>query len=255
MGFHSAFISLILLMNVEDILTSEPIHVICETKNICAVSETDVKLMCSYTNISIKMGFWFSQKQSQKWREKNEPEDLTLDSDYLGRVKQRITTRQSDLTIRDVSEGDSGEYQLMFIMNDGTKQISLVTVNLTVTDNDRKDDVESSEKRMRTQITIAMLSMLLILAVIGVLTYRFLRRRKRNSSQRDNTEVQPRPTTSGNAAPQSTVSDFTHQPDSEEQNLHYSSVSFKQSNKSTSSAHTVVYSSAEDVHYATVKVK
>ncbi|KAA0712318.1 hypothetical protein E1301_Tti018678 [Triplophysa tibetana] len=118
---------------VTDLLTSEPIRVICKDKNICAVSETDVKLMCSYSNISIKTGFWFSQKQSKKWREKNEPEDLTLDSDYSGRVKQQITVRQSDLSITAVKVRDSGEYQLMFIMNDGTKYISSVTVNLTVT--------------------------------------------------------------------------------------------------------------------------
>ncbi|XP_057181934.1 uncharacterized protein LOC130548902 isoform X1 [Triplophysa rosa] len=256
MGFNSAIISLILLMNVEDFLTSEPIRVICEHKNICALSDTDVTLRCSYSNISIKTGFWFSHKQSQNWTESDEPEDIALDFDYSGRVKQQITIRQSDLTIRDVRERDSGEYQIMFIMKDGVKHISSVTVHLTVTENQSKEDVQSSEKRTRTQITIVMLSMLLILAVIGVLTYRFLRRRKHNSSQkRDNTKVEPHPSTSGNVAPQSTVSDFTHRTDSEEQDLHYSCVSFKQSDKSTSSTHTVIYSSAEDVHYATVKVK
>ncbi|XP_057181936.1 uncharacterized protein LOC130548902 isoform X2 [Triplophysa rosa] len=191
MGFNSAIISLILLMNVEDFLTSEPIRVICEHKNICALSDTDVTLRCSYSNISIKTGFWFSHKQSQNWTESDEPEDIALDFDYSGRVKQQITIRQSDLTIRDVRERDSGEYQIMFIMKDGVKHISSVTVHLTVTENQSKEDVQSSEKRTRTQITIVMLSMLLILAVIGVLTYRFLRRRKHNSSQkRDNTKVE-----------------------------------------------------------------
>ncbi|KAI7791434.1 hypothetical protein IRJ41_019990 [Triplophysa rosa] len=495
MDFNFAFTSLILLMNIEDILTLERLHVNCEHEYICAVRETDVTLRCFYKNEDIKTGFWFSHKQSQNWRESDEPEDIALDFDYSGRVKQQITIFHSVLTIRDVRERDSGEYQLMFIMKDGVKHISSVTVHLTVTvlqvkidlallryqlvyltcetscsvtsgpryfywkkdgryinlasiepaayscdltgdfkissapvcfsnsgcwnvtytsrrvcalvgstaeihssyshptgytvvntywhsrperfidireeqqfagrveyvgntlrikdvnmsdsgeykfriitntldgtlsgspgvsltvtdtkvtssldpviegqkgilscstkctlDNNitfswykngqpvtdgfkllnklylnsvNKDelkeysctvtDVQSSEKRTRTQITIVMLSMLLILAVIGVLTYRFLRRRKHNSSQkRDNTKVEPHPSTSGNVAPQSTVSDFTHRTDSEEQDLHYSCVSFKQSDKSTSSTHTVIYSSAEDVHYATVKVK
>ncbi|KAI7791435.1 hypothetical protein IRJ41_019991 [Triplophysa rosa] len=133
MDFNFAFISLILLTNIKDILTLEPIRVICEHKNICALSDTDVTLRCSYSNISIKTGFWFSHKQSQNWRESDEPEDIALDFDYSGRVKQQITIRQSDLTIRDVRERDSGEYQLMFIMKDGVKHISSVTVHLTVT--------------------------------------------------------------------------------------------------------------------------
>ncbi|XP_056615281.1 uncharacterized protein LOC130430268 [Triplophysa dalaica] len=133
MDFNFAFTSLMLLMNIEDILTLESLYVTCEHKYICALRENDVTLRCSYTNRDIKTMFWFSHKQRATWREKDEPEDLTLDSDYSGRVKQSSTYYPSELTITDVRERDSGEYQLMFIMKDGVKHISSVTVNLTVT--------------------------------------------------------------------------------------------------------------------------
>ncbi|XP_073718425.1 uncharacterized protein [Misgurnus anguillicaudatus] len=73
------------------------------------------------------------QKQRTNWRNKDESEDLNLDSDYSGRVKQQIRYYYSELIIDDVRERDSGEYQLMFIMKDGVKHLSSVTVNLTVT--------------------------------------------------------------------------------------------------------------------------
>ncbi|XP_065115844.1 uncharacterized protein [Paramisgurnus dabryanus] len=114
MDFNAAFVSLILLINIQ-------------------VRETNVTLKCFYPNINIKTGFWFSQKQRTNWRNKDEPEDLTLDSDYSGRVKQRIAKTGSNLTISDLRERDSGEYQLMIIMKDGVKHLSSVTVNLTVT--------------------------------------------------------------------------------------------------------------------------
>ncbi|XP_073669566.1 uncharacterized protein [Paramisgurnus dabryanus] len=134
MEFNFTFVSLILLITIQGFLTSTySIPVKCEPKNICAVRGEWVTLKCSYSNINIKTGFWFSQKQKKNWRNKDEPEDLTLDSDYSGRVKQQITNFSSYLTISDLRERDSGEYQLMFIMKDGVKHLSSVTVNLTVT--------------------------------------------------------------------------------------------------------------------------
>ncbi|XP_056615795.1 uncharacterized protein LOC130430669 [Triplophysa dalaica] len=125
--------SLILLLHIQGSLTLDSFSVTCTKKNICAVRGTEVTLRCSYTNRDIKTMFWFNKKQSKNWREKKEPEDLRLDSDYSGRVKQWLYYYPSDLTITDVRESDSGEYQLMFIMKDGVKHISSVTVNLTVT--------------------------------------------------------------------------------------------------------------------------
>ncbi len=114
-------------------VTLDQLSVTCSQKSICAVKGSEVTLWCSSSNINIKTMFWFSEKQSTNWRKNNEPEDLTLDSDYSGRVKHQISSSSSTLTISDVTERDSGEYQLMFIMKDGVKHLSSAAVNLTVT--------------------------------------------------------------------------------------------------------------------------
>ncbi|KAL0159959.1 hypothetical protein M9458_043684, partial [Cirrhinus mrigala] len=101
-------------------------------KDICAQRESDVLLKCTYDNIHTKTAFWYSEKQNKNWRKNNEPEDLTLDSDYSGRVKQVIGKYEANLTISDVRETDSGEYQLMF-MEDGVKHLSSAAASLTVT--------------------------------------------------------------------------------------------------------------------------
>ena len=115
----------------------DSLSVSCSKENICAVKGFQEKLRCSYyntnTNINIKTVFWFSWKQSTNWRKSDDPEDLTLDSDYSGRVKQEFINDYSTLTISDLRERDSGEYQLMFIMKDGVKRLSSATFNLTVT--------------------------------------------------------------------------------------------------------------------------
>ncbi|CAM4655318.1 unnamed protein product [Leuciscus chuanchicus] len=125
-------ISLILLINISGSLTLDCLSVTRE--DVCALSESPVQLRCSHSNIYIKTVFWFSRKQSSNWRKNDEPEDLTLDSDYSGRVKQEFINDYSTLRISDLRERDSGEYQLMFIMKDGVKRLSSATFNLTVTD-------------------------------------------------------------------------------------------------------------------------
>ncbi|XP_073669725.1 uncharacterized protein [Paramisgurnus dabryanus] len=134
--------SLILLLHIQGFLTLDNFN----EQNICAVRGTVVIVQCDYSNINITTGFWFSQKQRTNWRNKDEPEDLTLDSDYSGRVLQRITKNNSYLTIFNVIERDSGEYQLMFIMKDGVKHLSSVTVNLTVSVLQVKMNPESTDE-------------------------------------------------------------------------------------------------------------
>ncbi|XP_073721645.1 uncharacterized protein [Misgurnus anguillicaudatus] len=141
--------SLILLLHIQGSLTLDNFNVTCDKLNICAVRGGLVMVRCVYSNINIKTGFWFSQKQRTNWRNKDEPEDLTLDSDYSGRVNQRITKDYSRLTIRDSRERDSGEYQLMMIMKDGVKHLSSVTVNLTVTGLQVKMNPESTGQRVK----------------------------------------------------------------------------------------------------------
>ncbi|XP_073669596.1 uncharacterized protein [Paramisgurnus dabryanus] len=125
--------SLILLLHIQGFLTLDNFNVTCNKQNICALRGGDVTVKCFYSNINITTGFWFSQKQRTNWRNKDEPEDLTVDSDYSGRAYQGTTEDKSELTITDLRERDSGEYQLMVIMKDGVKHLSSVTVNLTVT--------------------------------------------------------------------------------------------------------------------------
>nr|XP_055073692.1 uncharacterized protein LOC129453458 [Misgurnus anguillicaudatus]XP_055073693.1 uncharacterized protein LOC129453458 [Misgurnus anguillicaudatus] len=146
---NSRLSSLILLLHIQGSLTLDRFTVSCDKQNICAVRGAWVKLMCSYSNINIKTGFWFSQKQKTNWRNKDEPEDLTLDSDYSGRVYRRITEHYSQLIIDGLRERDSGEYQLMFIMKDGVKHLSSVTVNLTVTVLQVMMNPESTEQRVK----------------------------------------------------------------------------------------------------------
>ncbi|XP_055073684.2 uncharacterized protein [Misgurnus anguillicaudatus] len=138
--------SLILLLHIQGSLTLKSFTVSCDEQNVCAVRGTQVTLRCFYSNINIKTGFWFSQKQKTNWRNKDEPEDLTLDSDYSGRLNQRITNTESELTISDLRERDSGEYQLMIIMKDGVKHLSSVTVNLTVTVQQVRMNPESTDE-------------------------------------------------------------------------------------------------------------
>ncbi|XP_048021896.1 uncharacterized protein LOC125252543 isoform X2 [Megalobrama amblycephala] len=123
---------ILLLLHIPGFVTLDLFPVTCSQRNICAVKGSQVTLKCSY-NINIKTVIWFSQKQSPNWRKNSEPEDLTLDSDYSGRVKPFISHYRSELIISDLRERDSGEYQLMF-MKDGVKLLGSVTVNLTVTD-------------------------------------------------------------------------------------------------------------------------
>ncbi|XP_059400151.1 uncharacterized protein LOC132131971 [Carassius carassius] len=130
---NSSLSSLILLLLIPGPVTLDRISVTCRQQSICAVKGTEVTLRCSYSSFNIKTVFWFSEKQSTNWRKNNEPEDLTLDSDYSGRVKQVISKYEAELTISDVRERDSGEYQLMFIMKDGVKHLSSAAVSLTVT--------------------------------------------------------------------------------------------------------------------------
>ncbi|KAI5607192.1 hypothetical protein C0J50_12456, partial [Silurus asotus] len=110
------------------------VHVSCSKKEICALRELSVTLTCSYSNINITTGFWFNLKDKAKWWKEEDPEDLTLDSHYAGRVRYtEMTNSSSTLTITDLRERDSGEYHLMFITDKGEKYQSSAGVTLTVT--------------------------------------------------------------------------------------------------------------------------
>ncbi|KAL6461866.1 hypothetical protein MHYP_G00300110 [Metynnis hypsauchen] len=110
-------LSLITLLCVSGRL-SESVSVSCSPQTVCDLQGSEVKLTCSYPK-TIKTVFWFSFKQKAKWRNEEHPEDLTLDSDYTGRVSTESTNSNSTLTIRELRERDSGEYHLMVITEQG----------------------------------------------------------------------------------------------------------------------------------------
>ncbi|KAK3509965.1 hypothetical protein QTP70_023801, partial [Hemibagrus guttatus] len=111
------------------------LNVSCTHEKICALRYSSVELNCSYPNINIITGFWFSLKDKAKWREEEHPEDLALDSDYTGRVEYtEMTNLGSTLTITDLRERDEGEYRFVLITDKGEKYVSSVGVTLTVTD-------------------------------------------------------------------------------------------------------------------------
>ncbi|XP_073701041.1 uncharacterized protein [Garra rufa] len=143
--------SLMLLLHISGSLTLNHISVNC--KDVCAQRESDVQLNCIYNNIHTKTAFWFSEKQSKNWRKINQPEDLTLDSDYAGRVKQVISKYEANLSISDVRKTDSGDYQLMF-MEDGVNHLSSAAVSLTVTDTQvRINPVYTDPRNERVELT------------------------------------------------------------------------------------------------------
>ncbi|XP_067272224.1 basement membrane-specific heparan sulfate proteoglycan core protein-like isoform X1 [Pseudorasbora parva] len=145
---------ILILLHITGSLTLDRLNVFCSQERICAVKGYQVTLKCSYSNINLKTVFWFSQKQSSNWRKNDEAEDLTLDSDYSGRVKQENGYGRSTLIISDLRERDSGEYQLMFIMKDGVKRLSSVAVSLTVTDLRVRMNPETTDPRdQRVKLT------------------------------------------------------------------------------------------------------
>ncbi|KAK2819598.1 hypothetical protein Q7C36_021244 [Tachysurus vachellii] len=127
---------LTLLLSIAVLVSGiQNVEVSCSHKNICALRQSSVNLICSYSNIGIITGFWFSLKDKAKWREEEHPEDLTLDSDYAGRVDYtEMTNITFTLTITDLRERDSGEYRLVLVKDKGEKYVSSTGVTLTVTD-------------------------------------------------------------------------------------------------------------------------
>ncbi|KAL2087032.1 hypothetical protein ACEWY4_018091 [Coilia grayii] len=106
------------------------------SQNICGLKGWSVVMACSYTpptNQTVSSVFWFSPKQRHHWWSEDQPEDLLLDGDYMGRVKYTGTEgRSSALTITDLRLGDSGVYHCLYVSNEG-RYSDLTGVNITVT--------------------------------------------------------------------------------------------------------------------------
>ncbi|XP_005952252.1 uncharacterized protein LOC102292887 isoform X3 [Haplochromis burtoni] len=98
-------------------------------RRICAVKGSSVDISCTYNSYE-------SPIQSKSWfRSGRGSEDLTEDSQYVGRVEVTETERgRSTLRIRDLTESDSAEYHFKFKTQGFEWKSSLPGTTLTVTD-------------------------------------------------------------------------------------------------------------------------
>ncbi|XP_071032006.1 sialoadhesin-like [Oncorhynchus clarkii lewisi] len=112
-------------------------------RTICALKGSTVDISCTYGSgyDTVTSSLWFSPKQSDRWRDKSTPEDLTTDPGYAGRVEYvgekergRSTLRITDLRITDLREEDSAEYKFIFNTQTSRWGYSFPGTTLTVTD-------------------------------------------------------------------------------------------------------------------------
>ncbi|KAF3688027.1 B-cell receptor CD22 B-lymphocyte cell adhesion molecule [Channa argus] len=113
---------------------------ICNTVNytdrrICVFKGSSVNISCTYTSVGyITSKFWFSPERSRQWQNPSQPEDLSKDSQYSGRVQVTETeTGRSTLRITDLRETDSAQYHFKFITWGFEWRSSLPGTTLTVT--------------------------------------------------------------------------------------------------------------------------
>ncbi|XP_078138763.1 sialoadhesin-like isoform X2 [Centroberyx gerrardi] len=93
------------------------IRVTYANRSICALKGSSVDISCTYSSYghSVESKFWFSPKHSRRWQDSSQPEDLSGDSEYAGRVHQLEAERgRSTLRITDLRESDSAEYRFKF---------------------------------------------------------------------------------------------------------------------------------------------
>ncbi|KAK2918571.1 hypothetical protein Q8A73_002942 [Channa argus] len=94
-----------------------------------------LNISCTYTSYyDVTSKFWFSPERSRQWQNPSQPEDLSKDSQYSGRVQVFETeTGRSTLRITDLRETDSAQYHFKFITQSFEWRSSLPGTTLTVT--------------------------------------------------------------------------------------------------------------------------
>ncbi|XP_067441973.1 uncharacterized protein [Thunnus thynnus] len=114
-------------------------RVIYTDRSICAFRGSSVDISCTYSGSSTYYGsitskFWFSPGRSHQWKNPSQPEDLSEDSQYAGRVRVLETERgRSTLRISDLRESDSAQYHFTFKTQRFEWGSSLPGTTLTVT--------------------------------------------------------------------------------------------------------------------------
>ncbi|CAK6982814.1 B-cell receptor CD22-like isoform X2, partial [Scomber scombrus] len=104
-------------------------------RSICASRGSSVDISCTYSSYrTITSSFWFSPDRSHQWKNPSQPEDLSKDSQYAGRVQVLKTERgRSTLRISDLRESDSAQYHFKLKTYWFEWRSSLPGTTLTVT--------------------------------------------------------------------------------------------------------------------------
>ncbi|XP_036952821.1 hemicentin-1-like isoform X3 [Acanthopagrus latus] len=111
-------------------------RVIYTDRSICASKGSSVDISCTYSSDEIiKSKFWFSPERSHQWQSPSQPEDLSVDSQFAGRVQVlESERRRPTLRIRDLTESDSARYHFTFNTTGSFEwRSSLPGTTLTVT--------------------------------------------------------------------------------------------------------------------------
>ncbi|XP_041640760.1 Down syndrome cell adhesion molecule-like protein Dscam2 [Cheilinus undulatus] len=103
-------------------------------RNICALKGSSVDISCTYYSYeSLQSVFWFSPDRSHQWKRGTEPEDLSKDPQYAGRVQSWRGGWIITLRISELRERDSAQYHFKFKTADFEWGNSFAGTTLTVT--------------------------------------------------------------------------------------------------------------------------
>ncbi|XP_036953138.1 basement membrane-specific heparan sulfate proteoglycan core protein-like [Acanthopagrus latus] len=110
-------------------------RVIHTDRSICAFKGSSVDISCTYSSYNtIRSKFWFSPERSHQWQSPSQPEDLSEDAQFAGRVQVLESERgRSTLRITDLTESDSAQYHFKFNTKDFEWRSILPGTTLTVT--------------------------------------------------------------------------------------------------------------------------
>nr|XP_033945292.1 sialic acid-binding Ig-like lectin 10 isoform X2 [Pseudochaenichthys georgianus] len=109
-------------------------RVIYNDRSICAFKGSSVDISCTYSNAYVQSKFWFRPERSHQGQNPSQPEDLSEDSQYAGRVQILETRRgRSTLRISDLRDSDSAQYLFKFRTTSFEWGSDLPGTTLTVT--------------------------------------------------------------------------------------------------------------------------
>ncbi|KAI4794946.1 hypothetical protein KUCAC02_031740, partial [Chaenocephalus aceratus] len=109
-------------------------RVIYNDRSICAFKGSSVDISCTYSNVYVQSKFWFRPERYHQGQNASQPEDLSEDSQYAGRVQILDTWRgRSTLRISDLRDSDSAQYRFTFKTRNFEWGSDLPGTTLTVT--------------------------------------------------------------------------------------------------------------------------